>query len=160
MTIKPRSKKVKGNKLEEFVADLIVNKGLDDRARRDGSSGAGNREKADICTSIQIVGRNAGIECKNHKNLHIPEWWRQARELEKIGREPVLVFKLPNGRYDEVLACIKIDTLLDLIKFQKEADDVENIIAGTNYEKSELYRSIEYFLPKLKKIKSLLDPRK
>ena len=37
--------KEKGKQLEDYVADQIVAKGIDSRARRDGASGAGTREK-------------------------------------------------------------------------------------------------------------------
>lgn len=158
--MKPQSAKQKGKLLEDYIADEIIKRGLDNRARRDGASGAGNREKSDIATNVMILGRNIGIEAKNQKTLKIPEWWRQTEKLEKVGKEPILVFKLPNDRYNNTLAVIRLDTLLDLIKYQKDNEDIEEIIAGSNYEKGELYRAVEYFIPKLKKIKSLLDPRK
>lgn len=38
------------------------------------------------------------IECKNHKRLSIPQWWRQVRDDAKKWKIPVLVFKF-SGRY-------------------------------------------------------------
>lgn len=108
--------KEKGKILENHIADRLVETGLDPRARRDGASGAGNREKGDISTSVSINGRNLGIECKNHKTLHIPEWWKQAKKLEVLGREPVLAFKIPQDGLEGTLVVIYLETLLELIQ--------------------------------------------
>jgi Holliday junction resolvase len=115
----PRSKIQKGKLLEQHVADQLREKGLDDKAYRAHGSGNGNREKADIWTSMMILGQNAGIECKNQSKINIPDWWRQTQKLEKLGREPVLVFKLPYEPLGGTLAVVYLDTLLDLIKNQK-----------------------------------------
>ncbi len=109
----------KGKLLEKWVADQIREKGLDPRAYPSHGSGNGSGEKGDIWTSMMILGQNAGIECKNHKSLAIPDWWRQTRKLESLGREPVLTFKLHNEPFEGTLACIYLDTLLELIKNQK-----------------------------------------
>jgi hypothetical protein len=108
--------KEKGKLLENWVADRLVETGLDVRARRDGASGAGSREKGDISTDVQIGGRNLGIECKNHKTLHIQDWWKQTRKLESLGREPVLAFKLPHDGLEGTLVVIYLETLLELLQ--------------------------------------------
>lgn len=110
----------KGKLLEDYVADQIREKGLDPKAYRAHGSGNGNREKGDIWTSLMILGQNAGIECKNHKVLHIPEWWRQTRKLESLGREPVLVFKQFGEPMGESKVVIYLDTLLELLKDKTE----------------------------------------
>ena len=117
----PKSKIQKGKDLENHLADLIVKKGLDDKATRSIGSGSGTREKADISTSLQILGRNAGFECKNYKNAHIQDWWKQAQKLETLDREPVLVYKLGGEGYGETKAVIYLETLLDLVKSQNDA---------------------------------------
>lgn len=114
--MKVSSAKAKGKLLEDYVADQIKEKGLDIKAARSAGSGNGNREKSDISTSLMILGQNAGIECKNHKSLAIPEWWRQTKKLESLGREPVLVFKQFGEPLAETKAVIYLDTLLELIK--------------------------------------------
>lgn len=111
--------KQKGRLLENYVADQIALKGIDPRARAEGSSGAGNREKGDVWTSMMILGQNAGIECKNQKTLSIPEWWRQVKKLESLSREPVLVFKIDQEQWGDTKCVIYLDTLLELIKNQK-----------------------------------------
>lgn len=133
-----KSRIQKGKELENYIADQIISKGLDDKACRSIGSGSGTREKADISTSMMILGRNAGIEAKNQKKLCIPDWWKQTLKLELVHREPVLVIKLPRTAMQDSLAVIKLDTLLELIKYQKDSEEIENIIAGTNYEKRNL----------------------
>lgn len=109
----------KGQILEKYVCEQIKAKGLDPCPRPSFNSGATNTEKADIWTSMMILGQNAGIECKNQKNIAIPEWWIQVRKLQSLGREPVLVFKMHNSPLGDTLATVYLDTLLDLIKNQK-----------------------------------------
>ena len=118
MTLK--SPKRKGAILEDFVADRLVETGLDPRAKRDGASGAGTREKGDVSTAVAINGRNLGIECKNHKNVAIPEWWKQTKKLEELGREPILVFKMNREPLEGSLVCIYFETLLELLSGNAE----------------------------------------
>ena len=117
--MKAKSSIAKGKFLEDYVADQIREKGIDPKAYRSHGSGSGNREKGDIWTSMMILGQNAGIECKNQKTFAIPDWWRQTRKLEKLGREPVLVFKENHAPLGDTLALVYLDTLLELIKSQK-----------------------------------------
>ena len=109
----------KGKLLESYVADQIREKGIDPRAYPAHGSGNTTREKGDIWTSMMILGQNAGIECKNQATLHIPEWWRQTKKLESLGREPVLVFKIYGEPMAESKVVIYLDTLLELAKNQK-----------------------------------------
>ena len=118
--MKPSSAKAKGKLLEDYVADQIVAKGLDNKAHRDGASGAGNREKGDINTSLMILGQNAGIECKNQATLCIPEWWKQTRKLESLGREPVLAFKIYGEPMEETKVIIYLDTFLEMARCASE----------------------------------------
>lgn len=114
--MKRSSAKAKGKALEDYVADQIVLKGIDPKARRDGASGAGNREKGDITTSLMVLGQNVGIECKNQATLCIPDWWRQTKKLESLGREPVLVFKIYGEPMEETKVVIRLDTFLEMAK--------------------------------------------
>jgi len=106
----------KGKLLEKYVADQIREKGLDPKAYPSHGSGSGHSEKGDIWTSLMILGQNAGIECKNHKVLHIKEWWAQTKKLESLSREPVLVFKQYGEPLGETKAIVYLDTLLELLK--------------------------------------------
>jgi len=104
----------KGKQLEKFVFNLIKSKGLDNRAHRTPGSGSG-KEKADISTSLTILGRNANIEVKNQNTLAIPQWWKQTEKQTLGYGEPLLIFKL-KGRPDESALClITFETLLDLL---------------------------------------------
>lgn len=109
----------KGQQLEKYVCEQILAKGLDTHPRPSFMSGGTNTEKADIWTSMMILGQNAGIECKNQATLHIPEWWRQTKKLESLAKEPVLVFKIYGEPLPETKAVIYLDTLLELIKNQR-----------------------------------------
>lgn len=117
--MKGASAKAKGKLLEDYVADQIVAKGLDPKAHRDGASGAGTREKGDINTSMMVLGQNAGFECKNHATLHIPDWWKQTKKLEKLGREPILAFKIYGEPMSETKVVVYLDSFLELVKASK-----------------------------------------
>jgi hypothetical protein len=117
--MKAKSAKAKGKLLEQYVADQIREKGIDPRAYPSHGSGSGTREKADIWTSMMVLDQNAGIECKNQATICIPEWWRQTKKLESLGREPILAFKIFGEPLAETKVVIYLDTLLELIKNQK-----------------------------------------
>ena len=118
-----KSARQKGKDLEDHVADQIVAFGIDPKARREGSSGAGNREKGDIITTMMVLGQNVGIECKNQKVLCIPEWWRQTMKLMNLGREPVLAFKVYGEPMTETKVVIALDTFLRLAKLAEGKEE-------------------------------------
>lgn len=115
-----KSQVQKGKLLEEHVALQIREKGLDPKAYRSHGSGNGNTEKGDIWTSLMMLGQNVGIECKNQKTLSIPDWWRQTKKLESLGREPILVFKQFGEPLGETKCVIYLDSLLELLKEIKD----------------------------------------
>jgi hypothetical protein len=117
--MKARSSIAKGKLLEQYVADQIREKGIDPKAYRSHGSGNTTTEKGDIWTSMMVLGQNAGIECKNQATLKIPDWWRQTRKLESLGREPILIFKQFGEPLGETKAVVYLDTLLELIKAAK-----------------------------------------
>lgn len=129
----PQSRIQKGKDLENYVCERLQEKGLDEKAVRSHGSGNGNREKSDIWTSLTILGRNAGFECKNQKKASIKDWWEQTQKLEVLGREPVLVYKLGGESLEETKVVIYLDTFLDLLKAlecppqSSEAPEQENI---------------------------------
>lgn len=122
----------KGQILEKHVCDRIRALEIDLRVRPSFNSGATSTEKADIWTSMMVLGQNAGIECKNQKTLKLPEWWKQTRKLESLGREPILVYKEHNAPLTEAKAVIYLETLLELIK------------TSNKYLKDTLYESKGY----------------
>lgn len=123
----PSSAKQKGKLLENWVADQIVAKGLDNKARREGSSGAGNRDKADVVTSMTILNRNISIECKNQKTVNFPEWWKQCEEAAlKTSCEPLLVTKYDRESLEAAKVTLYLDTFLDLVKKASEPKSQTN----------------------------------
>lgn len=115
-TSTPKSRIQKGKNLENWVVDQLKEKGLDTRARRSYGSGNGNGCKADIDTSLTILGTAAGIECKHMDKLNVPEAWRQTCKLIGQGYEPILVIKQTADNYGDTKAVVYLDTLLELIK--------------------------------------------
>jgi len=123
--MKTSSAKAKGKLLESYVAEQIREKGIDLKAYPSHGSGSGNSEKGDIWTSMMILGQNAGIECKNQSTLKIQEWWKQTKLLEKLSREPVLVYKVGSELWGETKAIIYLDTLLEMVKKINEYEKIE-----------------------------------
>ena len=116
MSITPKQAIQKGKDLEHYVADQIAAKGIDPRAARSHGSGNGNREKSDIWTNMQVLDRQAGIECKHATAYDVPGWWRQTKKLESLGYEPILVIKQTHETYDGTKVVIYLDTFLELVK--------------------------------------------
>jgi len=139
--MKPKSAIQKGKDLENYVCEQLQRKELDLKAYRSKGSGSGTGEKADIWTSLTVLGRNAGIECKNHKVPHIKDWWEQTQKLEKLGREPILVYKLFGESKEETKAVVYLDSLLDLIKLANQVGPQEDREQHKDYKLSWLLKS-------------------
>jgi hypothetical protein len=131
--MRPQSAIQKGKDLENYICDQIRDKGLDLKAYRSHGSGNGTHEKADIWTSLTCLGRNVGIEAKNHATPHIKDWWLQTQKLEKLGREPILVYKLKGEGLGEAKAVVYLDTLLEIIKLANSSDNKEEVIKEDSY---------------------------
>ncbi len=149
----PQTAIQKGKELEQHICDQIIARGLDPKACRSAGSGNGNREKSDINTSLMILGKNIGIEAKNHKTLHIQEWWRQTEKLELLGREPILVFKLNRDPFEATNCVIRLDTLLRLIK-QASGGVYEAIPTGQSTDQQ---RALQWAIQNTKSALSKLD---
>lgn len=145
-----KTAKQKGKQLENYVMEEIIKRGLDDRAIRDGASGASNKEKRDINTNMTLLGRLAGIECKNHAVPHIKDWWEQTQKLEQLEYEPILIYKLKGESLGDSKAVIYATTLLDLIKNQKEEND--NIGTGIQQGDKWIIKSGIELLKKILKV--------
>lgn len=115
-----RARIQKGKDLENHVVDRIIAKGLDPRARRSYGSGNSNGIKADIDTSMTILGMVAGFECKHMDKLNVPEAWRQTKKLESLGYEPILVIKQTADKYGDTKVVMYLETLLEMVKKLKE----------------------------------------
>lgn len=118
----PKTRIQKGKELENHIIDEIVKRGLGDSSNRTPGSGSGKRDKRDINTGMMVLGRTAGIECKNYKNHHIQEWWEQTKKLEEQGYEPILAYKLGGEGYGETKVVIYLSTFLDLVANQNKTE--------------------------------------
>ena len=145
----PKSYIAKGKILEEYVVKQIREKGIDPKAYRSHGSGNGNTEKADIWTSMMVLGQNAGIECKNQKTIAIQDWWRQTKKLESLRREPILVFHVEHEPMEDTKCVIYLDTFLELVKNQ---GNVPIEIKGEDQNTRDKKCAIQSAITSLKKV--------
>lgn len=141
--------------MENWVADQIVEKGIDPKARANGDSGGGNRDKCDVSTSMMVLNQNVGIECKNQKILKIPEWWRQTKKLESLRMEPVLAFHIDGEPWEETKVVIYLDTFLELVKLSNTEKVYETVMPEDSREKK---YAIQDAIRALKKLEKFINP--
>jgi hypothetical protein len=120
----PKSAIAKGKELENYIVDELRRRSLDIHASRSAGSGNGNRDKADIVTSFQVLNKNIGIEAKNHKAAHLFPWWRQTELLRPLAMLPILVVKQPGLPLGESLAVLSLYDLLDIFEALKQPKSV------------------------------------
>lgn len=106
----------KGKDLENWVVEQLKGKGLDLRARRSYGSGNSNGIKADIDTTLTVLGTAAGFECKHMDKLNVPDAWRQTKKLMNLGYEPLLVIKQTADKYGDTKVVMFLDTFLEMCK--------------------------------------------
>ena len=147
--MQPRTAIAKGKALENYVADQIRSKGIDPKARRSIGSGSGTREKADIDTTMMILGVNVGIECKNYAVAKVREWWAQAEKLEFVRRVPVVTYKLKGESYEDTKVILRLDTFLDMAKRAEEP----KIMADDNFQQK---RDLQYLKNAIKVVEKYL----
>jgi hypothetical protein len=141
----PKSAIQKGKLLEVYVANEIERLKLG-KARRSIGSGSGTREKSDIDTDMMLMGVNVGIECKNHKVPHIKKWWEQTQALEKVGREPILVYSLGGENIENAKVVLYLDTFLRLAKRAEEPKTQANANQETMWALTTLIASAKKVL--------------
>jgi len=116
VALRPSSAKAKGRRLQQQVRDLIQ-KTFNLPAEDVRSTGMG-QSGSDIQLSARA--RKAfpfSVECKNTERLQVWESWDQAvAHSGEDNLEPLLVFKRNRS---ETLACIRLDTLVALLKEKK-----------------------------------------
>lgn len=108
MKVSFKGRKEKGRRLELRVAKAIREKGLDKYASRMVLSGADWANKGDIRANIPL-----SIECKNNETHNIWKEFEQAKSQEKAFKPACLVI---SGNFRPILACIELDTLLNLLR--------------------------------------------
>lgn len=139
--MKAKSAIQKGKNLENHIADEITKRGLGKSYRSHGS-GSGTREKSDIWSSMAMGDRTAFIEAKNRQRISIKAWWRKLeKQADDQNREPILAFKIAGDPYENTLATIRLETLLDLLAEDRE---VEEVVEPANI------RNIDFHISKMK----------
>lgn len=140
----PKTAIQKGKDLENYVAGQIAVKRIDVKAVRSHGSGNSNREKSDIFTNMQVLGRQAGIECKHYTKYSIHEWWKQTKKLESLGYEPILIVKQTHEDYDGTKVVIYLDTFLDLVKASSGEKQIVEVPAEDSREKKYAVEKLKY----------------
>lgn len=111
----PNSKK-KGNAGENKFANYLVRNGI--KAWKDGASGGGNNEKADIGNNL-----NLHFEVKTVKKLNLFTVWRKAMlECTKTHNDPVIVTHFDGMPEDEWLITIHSEHFLRLLTGDSHAE--------------------------------------
>jgi hypothetical protein len=127
MAIKPRSAKAKGRAFEKSVAARIAEwLGMTEDDVRSVAASVGGED-------VELTERarrlfNYYVECKNHRNLKLPEWIRQARAgaaKANKGAIPIVVFKQHGDGTPYVT--IELDFFLELatrhLNYQEQTNE-------------------------------------
>ncbi len=110
-----QSAKAKGRDLENFVAQLLRDSGLDQRASRNPGSGSG-KQKGDIWNALGLT-----IECKNTKKAPGKQEFEQVRrEALGYGIETI-IWHPPQVSLDESKVIINIHDWIELLKKSKQS---------------------------------------
>lgn len=96
---KAKSKKAKGTKLENKIAELYRRYKIDETARRMPLSGAMAHFKSDIYKRFDLEWVD---ECKNHETISFNKFWEQASSQAGL-RSPVLHI---SGNYRPIITVI------------------------------------------------------
>ena len=108
--------KKKGNAGENKFANWLVKNGI--RAWRDGASGGGSNEKADIGNDL-----NLHFEVKTLKKLNLQEVWKKALvECQKTHNLPVLAIHFDGMPEEEWLMVVSSGHFLELLTGQNKVD--------------------------------------
>jgi len=108
--------KKKGNKGENKFANWLVKNGI--KAWKDGGSGGGNNEKADVGNNL-----NYHFEVKTVKKIGLMEVWKKAlHECNKTHNEPVIAIHFDGMPEEEWLMVLSSDHFISLLQGDKEVD--------------------------------------
>lgn len=101
------SRRQKGRKLEKFVAEKLEK--IYPFAYSRADSGAGKFHKEDITLPSYIP---LHLECKNHAQLHLKDWWGQTLKGCPANKIPVLIYKLP---FQDPMVYWQLDDMLGFL---------------------------------------------
>src|SRR3990167_1215835 len=137
------SAKNKGRILENFVTQLIRDKGLDNRASRNPGSGSG-KQKGDIFNALGWT-----LECKNTRKCPgKAEFTQVAREAMGYTKEAI-IWHSPQTSLDESHAIINIHDFFDLIKQSKEPKTINEPTKSLGYKLANAKRAIQELIKEL-----------
>lgn len=118
--MKQKSSQKTGNEYEEHLKEILRSE-LDAKARITYLSGRGT-DKSDV----YLPGFSIEIECKNQKTIKLIDWWEQCKRQE-INNLSVLALTNPRKpKMKETLIVMDLYDWIELIKNQKEKDEVES----------------------------------
>ncbi len=106
--------KKKGNAGENAFANFLIGNGI--KAWKDGASGGGNNEKADVGNNLNIH-----FEVKTVKKINLKEvWYKACHECNKTHNQPVLAIRFDGMPPNEWLMVLHSDHFIDLLVGDKE----------------------------------------
>ena len=112
----------KGRQLEKHVSASLVSGGACTYAEP-VDSGQG-KDKREIRTDANIQGRLLNIECKNHKNLSVKEWWKQVKDSSALtDTVPSLCFSIHGT--GEKLVTLSLEDFTELLASQGQKEENE-----------------------------------
>ena|SRR3990167_1354986 len=110
--------KKKGNLWENRFSNWLIDNGI--KAWKDGMSGGGDREKADVGNNL-----NLHIEVKGVKKVNLQKVWKKAlQECEKTHNSPLIAIHFDGMKDDEFLIVINNYDWLDLVKGESAPIDM------------------------------------
>ena len=110
--------KKKGNHGENLFAQFLVANGI--KAWKDGASGGGHNEKADVGNNLNIH-----FEVKTCKAINLKTvWYKAIHECTKTHNDPVLAVHFDGMPPNEWLMVLHSDHFIDLLTGKKENESV------------------------------------
>lgn len=137
----------KGNQFERDVAAVFNETFYPLTFRRTPLSGGWDKTFIQGDISCDNKKFNLVAECKNHKTLHVPQWWKQVDGDTPKHKIPLLIMKI-SARYhslknkklkNETCGMYTILRMADAIKLAKvKTDLVPNMVKSRTYEGSSI----------------------
>lgn len=135
--------KKKGNAGENNFANWLIDNGI--KAWKDGASGGGNREKADVGNNL-----NLHFEVKTVKKINLKEvWYKAVSECQKTHNDPVIAVHFDGMPQKEWLIVLHSNHFLDLITGEIEPN--------TTYEDPKKKWAIKNMVESAKKVLKMYE---
>lgn len=105
-----KSKKAKGVRFEKVIAEMIKDT-LNIHAEKMPNSGQNKGFESDIFTDLPL-----SIECKNHENWKLHEWWKQTTHDAELNKK-IPALAMSRNRLKDPLVVLNFRDLLTIIKY-------------------------------------------